>query len=313
MGSCSLPNLVIAGVNKAATTSLFMYLSAHPDICPSTKKETGHFLYLRYGLEMPPIEHYQRYFDHCQNEKYVMEATGGYFYGGAVVAKAMKKVLGRVKVILLLREPIARLFSFYKFKKSMLELDQDLTFEEYVRRCENLAPDERRKRENNVYWGIEGGFYADYLEDWFDAFGSDDLKVLFSEHLRDDPESVLIDLCGWLGIEHDEYISSLDISFENKTMDYKSRALQRIALAINWEAEAFWRSHPRIKKLLRRLYYAMNGRSHTEVISEEMKAYLGSVFKPYNQRLAVQLLGHGYTDLPAWLSQEIESDVPSAR
>ena len=44
-----LPNLVIAGVPKAGTTSLFNYLAQHPDICPSDVKETRYFEPLRYG------------------------------------------------------------------------------------------------------------------------------------------------------------------------------------------------------------------------------------------------------------------------
>ena len=35
---------IIAGVNKAGTTSLFVSLSTHPDVAPSSIKETGYFL-----------------------------------------------------------------------------------------------------------------------------------------------------------------------------------------------------------------------------------------------------------------------------
>ncbi len=34
-----LPNLITPGVGKAGTTSLFWYLSQHPEICPSGVKE----------------------------------------------------------------------------------------------------------------------------------------------------------------------------------------------------------------------------------------------------------------------------------
>ena len=308
MDGDSPSNLIIAGVNKAGTTSLFMYLSAHPDICPSNVKEVQHFLPLRYGAEeLPAIEEYLRYFVSCEAEKYMMEATGGYFYGGASVAEAIKDYLGEPKIILIFRNPVDRLFSFYKFKKSMLELDQHLSFEEYVRLCEDMPPAERRKRENNVYWGIEGGFYADYLADWFKVFGEEDLKILFFEHLRRDPTSLLRDLCEWLGIECSQFIASLELSIENRTVNYKSRFLQKLALYTNWQGETFWRSHPRLKRSLRRIYYAINEAPHRETISDDMQAFLESVFSPYNERLAVELSGRGYTDLPRWLKQESES------
>ena len=46
-------DVIIAGVNKAGTTSLFVSLSTHPDIAPSSVKETRFFLPARYGSTLP--------------------------------------------------------------------------------------------------------------------------------------------------------------------------------------------------------------------------------------------------------------------
>jgi hypothetical protein len=40
---------VIAGVNKAGTTSLFVSLSTHPDVAPSAIKETRYFRFVWSG------------------------------------------------------------------------------------------------------------------------------------------------------------------------------------------------------------------------------------------------------------------------
>ena len=48
---------IIAGVNKAGTTSLFVSLSTHPDVAPSSIKETRYFLPARYGQSLPPVPH----------------------------------------------------------------------------------------------------------------------------------------------------------------------------------------------------------------------------------------------------------------
>jgi hypothetical protein len=299
------PNLIISGVNKAGTTSLFMYLSAHPDVCGSRIKETLYFLPLRYGArELPPIENYLQNFEHCRDATYIMEATAGYYYGRAAVAQAIKDTLGKPKIILIFRDPITRLFSFYKFKKSELELDQSLTFDEYIRQCGDLPPAERVKRENNVYWGVEGGYYTDYLSDWFDIFG-DDLKIVFFEHLVRDPKTVMVDICNWLGIESESFTASLNYSVENKTVYFKNRALQNIALKINWRGETFWRSHPGIKRFLRGIYYSFNGAPHSEEISVATRARLEEMFQPYNEKLAVELSRRGYTGLPSWLQKEL--------
>jgi hypothetical protein len=303
------PKLIIAGVNKAATTSLFMYLSAHPQICASHVKETQYFLPIRYGAkELPPVEYYWDYFSHCKQSDYILEATAGYFYGGSSIAKAIEKTLGRIRIIFIFREPVARMFSFFKFRKNMLELDESLSFSEYIQLCETLPPSDRVKRENNAYWGIEGGYYSNYLSDWFEVFGEQNIRIIFFEHFVNDPRSEIADLCQWLDLEYDRYIAKLDTSVENRTRSFNNRFLQRIALQLNWKGESFWRSHPRIKKNLRRLYYALNKGVNQDTITEDDRAYLETIFRPYNNRLAKELDQRGYSDLPEWLVNELLPD-----
>src|SRR4051794_6897093 len=77
-----LANLVVIGVNKAGTTSLFDYLGRHPDIGLSDVKELRYFSPLRYGESLEPLASYAEHFDHCLQERYAVEATPSYFYGG---------------------------------------------------------------------------------------------------------------------------------------------------------------------------------------------------------------------------------------
>lgn len=299
-------NLIIAGVTKAATTSLFMYLSAHPDVCPSHVKETQHFLGPRYGQPVPSVSNYYRYFSKCQERIYQMEATVGYYYGGKAVASSIKEQLPGARIMLIFREPIGRLFSFYKFLKSSLALPKDLTFADYVRKCQRLDPVERKLRKNDAYWGIEGGLYANYFEDWMEVFGPESVRVYFFDHFRQDPRVVLTDICQWLGLESSVYLDELVFSQENKSVSYRYRMLQDLALRLNWYGETFWRSHPSLKRALRRLYYSLNGIPHENELSSDIRDHLESLFEPYNARLASQLQSHGYHDLPDWLENELD-------
>lgn len=303
-----LPNLAIAGVVKAGTTSVYSYLSLHPQICCSTVKETCYFSSYRYGQldsryknSQAPFEQYQQYFQHCQQQKYVMEATPGYFEGGMKVARAIEQTLGDdVKIIIILREPVARLVSFFKYKKSMLELDKNLSLDEYIVKCEALTYEERIKQENDTYWGIEGGFYANYLEDWLTVFG-DSLYVTFFEELKNEPQLFMSKLCAWLEID-DTVFESTNFGVENKSLDYKNKYLQQLALLINTKAEKFWRANLGIKIFLRNIYYKLNSTPHQAEISEQTLNYLQSLYQPYNQKLSAQLLAKNYTNLPQWLS-----------
>lgn len=306
-----LPNLIIAGVPKAATTSLFTYLSTHPDICASTIKETQYFLPIRYGVhELAPVEHYAKYFASCGNTRYRMEATLGYLYGRRPLAEAMRDLLGEPRIVFMLRDPIARAFSFYKFEKGELRIAQDVTFDEYLNQCMALPNAERELRKNNTYWAIDGGMYAKYLPDWYDIFDPSQIKVVFQEHLSSDPTALLADICAWLGLEHQHFLANLDMSRENRSVNYRMRTLQYVALRINWRLESFWRTHPWLKKRLRAAYYAVNGTSHEQRMSVEAEAQLEQIYAPHNLALAELLTKHGVENLPAWLRFE---DPPGCR
>lgn len=51
-------NLIIGGVHKAGTTSLFSYLMDHPKVCGSTKKEIHHYTPLRYDEKVGKLDEY---------------------------------------------------------------------------------------------------------------------------------------------------------------------------------------------------------------------------------------------------------------
>lgn len=295
-----LPNLIIAGVTKAGTTSLYSYLRTHPDICASSVKETCYFLPLRYhGEELEPFSSYTRYFAACGHERYVFEATPGYFYGGAALARGIKEALGSINLIFIFRDPVDRFVSFYKYQKSMRHLDQDLSVSDYIALCQQ--PFDRFERSNEIYWGIEGGRYDKYIEAWLDTFNQDNIKILFFDQLKEDTRSVLIELATWLDVETAPF-QSLQLTVENRSVDYKLGPLHDLALRLNFAAEKFWRANPRLKQTLREFYYALNGKPHDVRLPKSSRETLTSLFRPHNERFKHILVEQGYTKLPGWLT-----------
>jgi hypothetical protein len=303
MNEQPLPNLIIAGVNKAGTTSLYSYLSQHPQAGASAVKETCHFLPLRYGEPMPAIQDYHAQFARVADQPLRFESTPGYFYGGQPLIDGLQEVLGGdLKVVLIFREPVGRLVSFFNFKKSTLELPADLTLGDYVDRCRAMEEHSLSDRANNPWFGLEGGKYAEYLLPWFDAFG-DRLKVLFADDLHRDPHSVLRDVFTFAGIDADE-ADRIKVTRENKGTDYRFAGAQRLAIALNRVGERFWRTHPKLKRSVRRAYYAINGRAFEveddPAVLDELHRFYGS----YNERVAEQLRAAGYDRLPDWLTKK---------
>jgi hypothetical protein len=301
-----LANLLLAGVGRAGTTSLFWYLSQHPDICPSSVKEPRYFLPLSEADEdvsgtLTPIEEYELCFVQCSGQRYRMEASPGYFHGGRRLIAGIKATLGRPRIVLALRDPVARVWSIYRYAMSHLLLPEDLTFEGYVQRCEEVYGEGRlRPKAGQAYWSVRASHYIDYITDWLDVFGND-IRLVFFEDLVADPQRVVEEVCGWLEIERDA-VKNFDYSVENRSMRYRSRALQRVALAVN--SERFFRRHRRLKERLRSLYFALNERAGKDAMPPPVRRKLQARFAPANRALAVELNRRGYRGFPAWLAGE---------
>jgi hypothetical protein len=295
------PNTIIAGVNKAGTTSLFVSLQAHPQVATSAVKEPRYFLPARYGQPLEPVSVYESYFAGAGDRPVRLEATPAYFYGGQPLVDAMSDVCGpRVRVILALREPVSRLLSFFTYQKARLRLPAEMSIGAYLARADRMTDADFADPANDRWFGFRGGCYADYIVPWTDAFG-DRLRVVFFDDLVGDPAPVLADLARWLGIDPRAFPDD-ELSSENRTTAYRSRGLQRMALTFNDRAERFLRRHPGLKARLRAAYYRLNGRAGGEAVPDAVRDELLARYQEPNDRLAAQLGAMGVAPLPPWLS-----------
>jgi hypothetical protein len=296
-------NAIIAGVNKAGTTSLFVSLQSHPQVATSSVKETRYFLPARYGQPLEPPAVYESYFasSSARDRPVRLEATPSYFYGGDGLIGKIVEVLGPdVRVMVVLREPVSRFVSFFSFQKTRLRIPETMTAAEYLAAADRLAPTAFADPDNERWFGFRGGCYADFLPPWQDAFGPR-LRVLFFEDVMREPATVLRDVATWLAIDPDAFPAS-ELSSENRTTGFRLRGFQRLALATNDRFERFLRRHPHLKRRLREAYYRVNGRAAREAVPGEVRDELAARYEEPNARLAAQLRDAGVTDLPDWLS-----------
>jgi hypothetical protein len=107
-------NLVVAGVPKGGTTSLFEYLSHHPEVRPARVKETRFFTSDE-AAQPDARARYATYFEGCQDGRYILEASPGYFAKPDVVLARMRTImdLEDVRVLVSLREPVSRMRSHH--------------------------------------------------------------------------------------------------------------------------------------------------------------------------------------------------------
>lgn len=294
-----LANAVIVGVEKAGTTSLFRSLSEHPEVAPSSVKETRYFQPLLYGQALEPIDVYAAYFADAGDAPIRLEATPRYFHGGAAVASAMREALGPFRALLVLREPIARFASAFDFQKARLRIPEDITAAAYLDKAESMTDADFRDPENHAWSGVWCGRYAEWFPAWRDVMGDDLLVLSFDELIAETPAK-LRQTATFLGIDPEAF-PSYEFALENQTTAYKRAGFQKLALAVNDRFEAFFRRHYGLKERLRGAYYRVNGAAAKRAtITPDVRTRLEAIYAEPNARLADQLTAADLP-LPRWL------------
>lgn len=196
--SKDLPNFLIVGAAKSGTTSLYYYLKQHPEIYMSEKNKEPHFLVhekfkdidedtpmaqqtLKYIVD--DLEKYKKLFEDVVDEKMVGEASTGYLYESEESIKNIKKYLGDIKIIMILRNPIDRAYSAYShLKKGHFE---NLSFMEALK-AENVRKEEKWDR---FFRYIDYGMYHGQVEQYKKEFTN--VKVILFDDLESKKEEIV--------------------------------------------------------------------------------------------------------------------------
>lgn len=295
----NLPNLIIAGAHKAATTSLYTYLAAHPDVYGSGKKEIDYFTPLRYKEQPENIENYERFFANRKNEKYAIDASPAYMYGGKLLRDKMLEVLPPHKVIIILREPVDRFLSNYNWLRAKLFIPPEESFEVFIQKC--IQEMGKPLKDNNFYRrSIEEGMYIDFVPDWVDVY-KNDIKIIYFEKLISEPKAVMVELAKWLDIDEAPFLE-MEFVAENKTVFVKNKLIHSAALFFNNSFEVFLRRNHKLKIKLREMYYRVNREEKNKHVADnEGKQIICNTYKKPNEQLA-NYLKSKHINLPAWLN-----------
>jgi len=295
------PNLFVAGVPKAGTTSLFHYLALHPDVFPSSRKEPGYFHPFKIKEMDKNLEAYKKLFAGHSGQRYVIEATPGYFYGGKKSAAAINKFSPESKVIIVLRNPVERLFSFYKYKKSLGHISGKLNFDNYIEECKKLAENHPIERDTYDFWAMIGGRYAELLSEWYDIFG-ERLKICFFDEMVKDEPKFIEEICKWLDLDKSQ-IDDGKTKVQNKSMIYRSKGLQRVATSFDSMFSGVWYYLPWLKWPFSGMYNLINAKPHNEKISDSLRTELTQYYQADMDQTSDFLKERQIENLPGWLTK----------
>lgn len=220
------PNLIIAGPTKCGTTSIFDWLSEHPDACPSNIKETEYFfdLVLNSNRAANYIEHglgkYQSLFSNCRGQNVVFEASPSYLTADIALAE-LSKLNSQLKILFIFRDPTERLYSEYRFSKYTTQ-SFDGDFASY---CKHEVVPGRGSR-------VEKGKIVSRINLWIDSFNENQILVYDFNCLKNNPRDFMRSLCVDIGIDPNFY-SNFDFGVANPSVVRNSQNIYRMAFKIS--------------------------------------------------------------------------------
>lgn len=224
--------LIIGGTSKSGTTSVYNYLSQHPQICPSLIKETRFFLDADYPLPRRTVFNqeltgYADFFSGWEKpNRVLMEATPDYLY--SKTALQIATLLPQAKIIFILRDPIERLVSWYKYAKQRAMLSASFSFEDYVQ----VQLEKKTDSKTPVCLrALEQGRYGKYIESFQKNF-KERLLILQFDELRLDPKDFMRKVCLFSGLDF-SYYERYEFRAHNKS---KKIFLPKLSAAVGFWA-----------------------------------------------------------------------------
>jgi hypothetical protein len=179
----SLPNFLVIGAQRAATTLLHQLLLAHPDVyVPVRRKEIHYFdRYFERGVTW-----YEGYFptaDAARQYRAIGEITPDYLAIEAAPAR-IHGLLPACRLIAILRNPVDRAYSYYQHARRSRNERRD--FQTFM-----------REEPTALAWGL----YHQHLQRYLALFSREALLVLVYEELVRDPGPELARLTRFLNVD----------------------------------------------------------------------------------------------------------------
>lgn len=297
-----MPNFLIIGAAKAGTTAVYAYLSQHPQVFMSEWKEPSFF-----ALEGNPtpfagprdaigerqrtrnLARYQELFRDARHQLAVGEASTLYLFTEQA-APRIRHYLPDVKLMAILRNPIERAFSAYRYLRRD-EREPLTTFEEA------LEAEESRLRANwEPIWAYRaGGRYYAQVKRYFDLFRQDQIAIYLYEDFERRPAEILREMFAFLGVDP-TFEPDMSIRY-NVSGDVRSRFVHSLFAAPSATKDVLRPLLPRtMRQRLRGLIMARNTRLNPSAMAPETRQALAAFYREDMARLS-ELLGR---DLSVW-------------
>ena len=200
MSGCDHRHLLVVGAQRCGTTYLSRALDAHPDVTMARPSPPEPKVFCDAELTARGIASYHRtWFAHAHDERLLGDKSTSYLEDPHAPGRAAE-MLGEPEVVVLLRHPVLRAVSHWRFSTANGFEDRDLEDALLADLHDDQAWDPRRSSVSPVAY-LRRGRYAEQIAPWVAAFPAT-THVLFLEELLADP-AVLPGLVADLGLDPD--------------------------------------------------------------------------------------------------------------
>jgi hypothetical protein len=199
------PNLYLIGAPKCGTTSIYKYLSSHPDIYASDWKKEPNFFNVDLTKGVTGIrsaEKYSSLYLDWDKEKYALDASVWYLLS-KVAPKLIHQADPSAKIVVSLRSPSIQMVSLHAQRyvggNEDIE-DPEKAFQaESERRGGGRIPRGVHVEDGLLYSEVAN--YPPQLRRYFDVFGRTGVYVIIFEEFIGEPKAEFAKLCRFLDIE----------------------------------------------------------------------------------------------------------------
>jgi hypothetical protein len=194
-----LPGFIIAGAPRAGTTWLYHLLDCHPEIAMAKPVRPEPKFFLNDEIYGKGMAHYaSTWFEPLPRGRLLGEKSTNYLES-AVAASRIAKDLPGIKLVFILRDPVSRAWSNYRWTvmNQMESRDFLVALKQENGQPTALPPHLRYARPYDYF---ARGLYHRMLKPYFELFPREDILCLFYEDIERNPDRLVSDLHDFLGV-----------------------------------------------------------------------------------------------------------------
>lgn len=245
-----MPDFLITGTKRGGTTSLWNNLLRHPQVIgmyPQVRgRKSSDFFF---AADRESLSWYRSHFPSTVHRRARIRHAGAavsgeaspYYMYGPHCPQLIREVAPDTKLIVLLRDPVARAYSHYQERRQ--QGAEELGFEEALAAEEaRLAPDEQRWLDDPRYYSEAHDFYSyrsrgvylPQVQRLLEAFPRQQVLIMRSEDFNEDYQAAFDEVSAFLGLDrHDLGLAEHHNRIPRSPMAEQTRA----------ELAAYYRPH----------------------------------------------------------------------